>query len=87
LDGTPAFTAWEPFPADTDYFDPSDKPFMINFRVRQLDDLLERLRTAGVEVDARLDEYDYGRFGWAMDPDGQRIELWEPPDPEGTSDP
>jgi predicted enzyme related to lactoylglutathione lyase len=87
VDGTAAFTVWEPFPDTTDYFDPSDKPFMINFRVRELDDLLERLRTGGVEVDARLEEYDYGRFGWIMDPEGQRIELWEAPETEATSAP
>ena len=84
-DGTPAFTAWEAFPADTDYFDPSEEPFMINFRVRGLDDALERLRTAGVQVDDRLEEYDYGRFAWIMDPEGQRVELWEPLQTEATS--
>lgn len=79
-DGTPAFTVWEAFPSDTDYFDPSDKPFMINFRVQELDGLLERLRDAGVDVDPKLQEYEYGRFGWIMDPEGHRIELWQPAD-------
>ncbi len=72
-------TVWEVFPADTDYFEPSSKPFMINFRVENLDALLAELRAAGVQVDDRLEEYDYGRFGWILDPEGNRVELWEPP--------
>ncbi len=77
-DGTPGFTAWEAFPADTDYFDPSDRPFMIDFRVRGLDAALERLRASGVWVDPKVERYDYGSFGWILDPEGTRIELWEP---------
>ena len=71
-------TVWGPFDETTDYFEPSEKPFMINFRVAALDVLLERLRAAGVTVDERVDDYPYGRFGWCMDPEGNRIELWEP---------
>ncbi len=77
-DGTPGFTAWEAFPADTDYFDPSEKPFMIDFRVRGLDAALERLRDSGVWVDPKVERYDYGSFGWILDPEGTRLELWEP---------
>ena len=73
-------TVWGVFPETTEYFDPSTAPFMINFRVADLDGLLKRLRAAGVQVDDRLEEYDYGRFGWIMDPEGNRIELWEPAD-------
>lgn len=73
------FTVWSPFAEDTAYFDPSDRPFMVNFRVDDLDGILEHLRDAGVEVDDRIGEYDYGRFGWFLDPEGTRIELWEPP--------
>jgi len=72
-------TVWSPFPADTDYFAPSEKPFMINFRVPDLDTLLAQLRREGVKVDERTEESEFGYFGWAMDPEGNRIELWEPP--------
>jgi predicted enzyme related to lactoylglutathione lyase len=73
------YTVWSPFAADTDYFAPSEKPFMINFQVENLDDLLAQLKGEGVEVDPRVETYDYGKFGWIMDPEGNRIELWEPP--------
>ena len=53
---------------------------MINYRVRDLDRLLEELRRDGVEVDPRIEEGDYGHFAWVMDPEGNRIELWEPPE-------
>lgn len=53
---------------------------MINYRVENLDQLLDQLRSAGVEVDDRVEEYEYGRFAWIMDPEGNRIELWEPPE-------
>ena len=51
---------------------------MINYRVRDLDAMLNQLRAAGVTVDKKIDETEFGRFGWAMDPEGNRIELWEP---------
>jgi catechol 2,3-dioxygenase-like lactoylglutathione lyase family enzyme len=73
-----AQTVWSLFPTDTKYFDPSNASFMINYRVENLDELLKLLRSEGVEVDERTEEYDYGRFGWIMDPEGNRIELWEP---------
>lgn len=71
-------TVWSLFPADTKYFEPSNSPFMINYRVEDLDGLLAQLRSEGVEVDDKTEEYDYGKFGWIMDPEGNRIELWEP---------
>jgi predicted enzyme related to lactoylglutathione lyase len=74
------YTVWSPFPADTDYFAPSEKPFMINFRVVDLDALLAQLRHEGVRVDERTERSEFGYFGWAMDPEGNRIELWEPPE-------
>lgn len=78
------FTVWGPFQSDTSYFDPSTKSFMINLIVDDLDAVLANLRSAGVEVDDRTEEYEYGRFGWFLDPEGTRIELWEPPaDGEG----
>lgn len=76
-DGT---TTWSPFADDTKYFEPSQKPFMINFRVEDLDRLLSELRAEGVEVDSKTEASDFlGKFGWVMDPEGNRIELWEPP--------
>lgn len=77
-----AWTVWSPFPADTRYFEPSAKPYMFNYRVTDLDALLDRLRKEGVAVEDQIREYDYGRFGWIMDPEGNRIELWEPADVE-----
>ncbi|HEV3144465.1 MAG TPA: VOC family protein [Gemmataceae bacterium] len=71
-------TVWSTFPADTKYFGTGPAPFMINYRVKSLDAMLAQLRAAGVQVDERIEEYDYGRFGWATDPEGNRFELWEP---------
>ncbi len=72
-------TAWSIFPADTGYFDPGSAPFMINYRVEDLDEALAALRAGGCDVDSRTDASEFGRFGWVMDPEGNRIELWEPP--------
>ena len=72
-------TVWAIFPKDTKYFDPSRSSFMMNFIVEDLDGLLAALREEGVEVDPKREDYDYGRFAWIMDPEGNRIELWEPP--------
>jgi predicted enzyme related to lactoylglutathione lyase len=71
-------TVWSAFPETTQYFEPSSAPFMINYRVRDLDAMLNQLRAAGVTVDDKVEDYDYGRFGWAIDPEGNRFELWEP---------
>jgi predicted enzyme related to lactoylglutathione lyase len=71
--------AWSAFPADTKYFGSGPAPFMVNYRVRNLDALLAQLRAAGAPVDDRVEDYgDLGRFGWATDPEGNRFELWEP---------
>lgn len=72
------FTAFAIFPKDTEYFNPSRASFMLNFCVADLDGLLKNLRTEGVEIDPKREDYDYGRFAWIMDPEGNRIELWEP---------
>ncbi len=72
-------TVWATFPQDTDYFKPSHAPFMINYRVENLDALLDALRKEGVTVDPKVEQHDYGKFGWIIDPEGNRIELWEPP--------
>jgi len=69
---------WSAFPADTTYFEPSQAPFMVSFRVRDLHAMLAQLRAAGAVVDEKVQEESYGKFGWVMDPEGNRIELWEP---------
>jgi catechol 2,3-dioxygenase-like lactoylglutathione lyase family enzyme len=74
-------TVWSLFPADTDYFKPSKQPFMINYRVSNLPRMLDQLRRKGVVVE-KVENYDYGSFAWVMDPEGNRIELWQPPPPK-----
>jgi predicted enzyme related to lactoylglutathione lyase len=76
----PAITSWSPFAADTKYFQPSEKPFMFNYRVENLVELLKVLKEEGVQIVGEVEEYPYGKFGWIMDPDGNKIELWEPKD-------
>ena len=75
----PGRTVWAIFPRETRYFDPSRAPFMLNYRVDDLDVLLDRLRRDGVQVDDRREDSEYGRFAWITDPEGNRIELWQPP--------
>jgi catechol 2,3-dioxygenase-like lactoylglutathione lyase family enzyme len=72
-------TVWSLFPPDSNYFGPSSARFMINYIVEDLDALLSRLQENGVSIDPKLEESDYGRFAWIHDPDGNKIELWEPP--------
>ncbi len=72
-------TVWSPFSADTNYFSPSAATFMINYRVEDLHVLLAVLRDEGVEVEAKVEESEFGKFGWVLDPEGNKIELWEPP--------
>ncbi len=74
-------TVWAPFQQDTTYMDPSKSPFMVNYIVDDLDAMLEKLRAEGVEVDEKVEEYEYGKFGWVFDPDGNKIELWQPMGP------
>lgn len=73
-------TAWSTFPKDTKYLDPSDRSFMINYRVDDLPGLLKVLAEEGVQQVGEMLEEDYGRFAWIMDPEGNKIELWEPVD-------
>ena len=75
--GPDEMTVWSTFPADTNYFG-TPSPFMVNYRVRDLDAMLAQLRAAGAKVDDKVEDYDYGRFGWATDPEGNRFELWQP---------
>jgi predicted enzyme related to lactoylglutathione lyase len=77
--GANAVTAWSIFPRSTKYFGASKADFMVNYRVDDLDSLLEELKQAGVQIDPHREDCDYGRFAWITDPDGNRIELWEPP--------
>jgi predicted enzyme related to lactoylglutathione lyase len=72
-------TVWALFPQATDYFGASRNAFMINYRVKDLDAILASLRRSGADVDPRIEESEYGRFGWVTDPEGNRIELWQPP--------
>lgn len=72
-------TVWSLFPANTEYFGPGPQQAMINYRVDDLDGLIRKLEEAGVEIDLREQNTEYGRFAWIIDPEGNRIELWEPP--------
>ena len=72
-------TVWNVFPDTCTYFAPSTAPFMINYRVQDLEALLATLRSEGCEVDKKTETSEFGKFGWVMDPEGNRIELWEPP--------
>jgi predicted enzyme related to lactoylglutathione lyase len=72
-------TVWSLFPKNTAYFKPSRAPFMINYRVENLERLLRQLRAKGVTVEKPIEESEFGRFAWIMDPEGNRLELWEPP--------
>lgn len=71
-------TIWSPHGADTGYFG-TPQSYMINYRVTDLDAMLGQLRAAGVPVDEKVDDSEYGKFGWATDPEGNRFELWQPP--------
>jgi predicted enzyme related to lactoylglutathione lyase len=75
---TTGSTAWSIFPADTKYFGSGPQPYMVNYRVDDLDALLARLEAAGVPIDPHRDDSDYGRFAWITDPEGNRVELWQP---------
>ena len=72
-------TAWSIFPSNTKYFGTGRASHMINYLVEDLDGLLKALKEEGVEIDPHREEADYGRFAWITDPEGNRIELWEPP--------
>jgi catechol 2,3-dioxygenase-like lactoylglutathione lyase family enzyme len=72
-------TVFAHFPADTKYFGDGQQQSMVNFRVDNLDELLAQLGQAGVRIDPKRDDSDYGRFAWIWDPEGNRVELWEPP--------
>jgi predicted enzyme related to lactoylglutathione lyase len=70
-------TVWSIFQGDTEYW-PRQQQVMVNYRVDDLDAMLAQLRAAGAEVDDKVEELEFGRFGWAVDPEGNRFELWQP---------
>ena len=79
-EGNDCSTQWSPFVADTNYFEPSEKQFMQNFRVNDLEQLLKKLSDEGVTIIGDVQSYEYGKFGWILDVEGNKIELWEPID-------
>ena len=80
INGKDSSTQWSPFAKDTKYFNPSKKDFMFNYRVENLVELLAELKEEGITIIGEVEEYDYGKFGWIIDLDGNKIELWEPKD-------
>lgn len=74
------YLRWSPFEDTTDYFKPSEKSFMINYRVQNIEGLVEKLKANGVSILDTITTYDYGKFVHIMDNDGNKIELWEPND-------
>ena len=72
-------TVWSVFEETSPYFNPSKAQFMVNYRVDDLVAVLAALRSEGCDVDTKTEESEFGKFGWVMDPDGNRVELWEPP--------
>ncbi|GGD82014.1 hypothetical protein GCM10011312_02930 [Planktosalinus lacus] len=79
-EGNDCSTQWSPFKEDTNYFAPSEKPYMMNLRVKDLHKLLNQLKEEGVTVVGEVEEFSYGKFGWILDPEGNKLELWEPND-------
>ena len=77
---TKGYLQWSPFSEDTTYFEPSPREFMINYRVENLEALVEELKRNGVTVLDAIEVYDYGKFVHILDPENNKIELWEPVD-------
>ena len=80
-EGTPVAgtTAWSIVPEQSDQFAPGTAPFMVNYRVADLHALIDALREEGCNVLDKVDDSEYGKFGWVIDPEGNKVELWEPP--------
>jgi len=74
------YLQWSTMSENSKHFAPSQKQFMINYRVENLISLLEELKNSGVELIGEMEEYEYGKFAWILDPEGNKIELWEPVD-------
>ncbi len=75
-----AYLLWSPFADKTKYFEPSEKEFMVNFRVQNIEAIVERFKQSGLTVVDSIETFEYGKFVHVMDPDGNKIELWEPVD-------
>jgi len=78
-DSAPGTTIWSAFPQTSTYMEPGTASFMVNFRVADVDALVAALRAEGCNVMERVESTEQGKFGWVIDPDGNKIELWEPP--------
>ncbi|RQO54747.1 glyoxalase [Paucibacter sp. KBW04] len=76
---TAGTTVWSINASDSGLFSPSPSSFMINYRVEDLAALLQALRDEGCEVLEKMDDSEYGKFGWVLDPEGNKVELWQPP--------
>lgn len=74
------YLQWSPFEKETKYFSPSSKDYMINYRVVNIEAMIEEMRGSGVEIIGEIEEYEYGKFAHVVDPEGNKIELWEPID-------
>lgn len=79
-DGNDCSTQWSPFEDKTTYFEPSEKPFMFNYRVHDLEQLLLELKKEGVRIVSEMQTFEYGKFAWILDNENNKIELWEPID-------
>ena len=75
-----AYSVWGPFEEATDYFKPSENPYMINLIVDDLDGVLARLKEGGAEIVGEKEVSEFGAFGWFVDPEGNKVELWQPPE-------
>jgi len=73
-----SLTVFSPFEQNTDYFDPAEKTFMFNLVVDNLEEALEQVKDGGAKIIGEIQKYEYGSFGWFMDPDGNKVELWQP---------
>lgn len=76
--GNTGHTVWSLFKKDSDYFNPGEQEYMINYRVENLEELLKTLKEEGVQIIGEMESFEYGKFGWILDPDDHKIELWEP---------
>lgn len=72
------YTVWSAFPDTTDYFSPGEQSFMVNFRVADLTSLVAALKEEGIEVVGEVEQHPNGKFAWILDPEGRKVELWEP---------
>ncbi len=76
--GNTGHTVWSLFKKDSEYFKPGDQDYMINYRVENLEELLKVLKEEGVQIVGEMETFEYGKFGWILNPEGHKIELWEP---------